>query len=310
MAPLSIRKISGIGRVTERVLNAVGVETCQDAYDKHAILFSLFSEKTFNFVFASCLGISSSHLNSDHVRKSISTERTFSSLSTLEELSAKLKELSQSLASSLERKHISGRTVTLKIKTPAFEVKVRSRTLPHFISSQADLFDAGKKLLEQEYPISARLMGLRLSTLSNFEPEPSSTITKYLVPSHGSLSSNPVQMIDSDSSDVEIVIKDHPSKVQTNHDTLRASKASNVSNSSTSATESICCPVCAKTFPGGHRSLDQLNSHLDKCLSANDSSLAVPPPSSKKYKPTKKSYPGSPKDKDLFSFFSKKPPKK
>lgn len=83
--------------------------------------------------------------------------------------------------------------MTLKIKTPAFEVKVRSRTLPHFVNSQADLFEVGKKvtgladtlglipqLLEQEYPISARLMGLRLSSLSTaeFEPTSNATITK------------------------------------------------------------------------------------------------------------------------------------
>ncbi|KAI0244606.1 hypothetical protein L0F63_006104, partial [Massospora cicadina] len=103
MAPLSIRKISGIGRVTERVLNAVGVKTCQDAYDRHVILFSLFSEKTFNFIFASCLGISSNDLTS----KSISTERTFQTLSSWEDLLGKLKELSESLASSLKERSFS-----------------------------------------------------------------------------------------------------------------------------------------------------------------------------------------------------------
>ena len=46
---LSIRKVGGIGNVSEQLLNSIGVQTCRDIYDKRAEIKLLFSEISFEF---------------------------------------------------------------------------------------------------------------------------------------------------------------------------------------------------------------------------------------------------------------------
>ncbi|KIY98079.1 hypothetical protein MNEG_9879 [Monoraphidium neglectum] len=43
---------------------------------------------------------------------------------------------------------IEGRTITLKIKATTFEVRTRAATLPHYISSAADMMPPLTKLLQ------------------------------------------------------------------------------------------------------------------------------------------------------------------
>lgn len=57
-----ILQISGIGKVSERTLNALGVQTCQDIYDQRAILYLLYSKSMFQFLLQSCLGIGSTEV--------------------------------------------------------------------------------------------------------------------------------------------------------------------------------------------------------------------------------------------------------
>ena len=42
---LSVRKIGGIGKVNQRILAALGVETCADLFDQRLMLSQLFSPK-------------------------------------------------------------------------------------------------------------------------------------------------------------------------------------------------------------------------------------------------------------------------
>ncbi|RCI02496.1 hypothetical protein CU098_001902, partial [Rhizopus stolonifer] len=100
---LRVRKIPGVGRVTERVLEALGVKTCGDIYTHRAILYKLLSHTSFQFLLRSYLGISDTTLNTHTERKSISTERTFSAMSEPNQLLEKLKELSISLEKDMEK---------------------------------------------------------------------------------------------------------------------------------------------------------------------------------------------------------------
>ena len=47
----------GIGRVTERILNAVNVKTCKDIYEKLTYLYKLCYPCTFAFLIRVALGI-------------------------------------------------------------------------------------------------------------------------------------------------------------------------------------------------------------------------------------------------------------
>lgn len=168
---LPIRKISGIGKVSERMLNAVEVKTCQDLYNKRGLLYHLYSQISFNYFMRICLGIGSTTVERDGERKSMSTERTFPEMSAPAELYSKCLELCHSLAEDLQSEALKGKTVTIKIKTVKFDVKTRACSLPDYTNDAEVIYIAAKDLLCKEMknvhpqPLQLRLMGVRMSTL-------------------------------------------------------------------------------------------------------------------------------------------------
>jgi DNA polymerase kappa len=72
---LKIRQIPGVGRVTERVLQSLGVDKCSDIYTHRAVLYKLLSPISFQFMLRSYLGIGHTTFNSETARKSMSVER-------------------------------------------------------------------------------------------------------------------------------------------------------------------------------------------------------------------------------------------
>jgi DNA polymerase kappa len=63
MSTLPIRKINGVGRVTEHMLHALGVQTCQDVLDQSPLLSLVLTEKSFRFLLRCSLGIGESSLS-------------------------------------------------------------------------------------------------------------------------------------------------------------------------------------------------------------------------------------------------------
>lgn len=56
---LPIRKVSGIGNVTEQLLGCLGITTCQDLWQKRELLCLLFSETSYEHFMRIALGIGS-----------------------------------------------------------------------------------------------------------------------------------------------------------------------------------------------------------------------------------------------------------
>ncbi|XP_070541690.1 DNA polymerase kappa-like [Ptychodera flava] len=166
---LPIRKVSGIGKVTEKMLNALCINTCTDLYNHRALLYLLFSKISSHHFLRISLGLGSSKIERDGERKSMSTERTFREISDPVSLFEKCSELSESLAGDMQSEKLKGKTVTLKIKLVTFEIKTRSVTLPFATDSVKDIFNASKELLKTEIqavhpePLRLRLMGVRMS---------------------------------------------------------------------------------------------------------------------------------------------------
>lgn len=164
VSTLPIRKVSGIGKVTERLLKEVlGVKVCEDLIQKGGLITALFSSISTDFFLSVGLGIGGSDVPIEESRKSLSCERTFSAISNEESLCAKLEELCEHLSKDMEDEGLQGRTLTLKLKTVKFEVRTRSSTLPMLVHKKEDLLCHAFKLLKAELPVSLRLMGLRIS---------------------------------------------------------------------------------------------------------------------------------------------------
>ncbi|XP_035234345.1 DNA polymerase kappa [Anguilla anguilla] len=166
---LPIRKVSGIGKVTERMLRALEITTCSELRQKVALLSLLFSEVSWHHFLQISLGLGSTHIERDNERKSMSTERTFGEMSSAEEQYDLCRELCRDLAQDLQKEDLKGKTVTVKLKNVNFEVKTRALTLSSVVSSEEEIFAVAKDLLKTEidnaspHPLRLRLMGVRVS---------------------------------------------------------------------------------------------------------------------------------------------------
>ncbi|CAG8727127.1 14982_t:CDS:10, partial [Acaulospora morrowiae] len=184
---LPARKVSGIGRVTERILDALEIKTLGDIFQKRVYIYKIFTLNSFQFLIRASLGLGSTVVKSDHNRKSMSVERTFAPLSRPEDLLAKLRELADHLSADLKKEDLSvsrqhtlhGKTVTLKFKSISYGVTNRAKTIPRYIHKADDLFYFGKQILEAELPLNLRLMGLRLSTLRSSEVETMNGVKRF-----------------------------------------------------------------------------------------------------------------------------------
>ncbi|XP_060168079.1 DNA polymerase kappa-like isoform X1 [Lycium barbarum] len=187
ISSLPIRKIGGIGKVTERILKDVfGIATCEEMLQKSSFICALFSRSSADFFLSVGLGLGGTDTPQYKTRKSISNERTFSATEDEALLFQKLVDLSEMLSADMKREGLFGRTLTLKLKTASFEVRTRAVTLPSYISSSEEILKHGSKLLKAEFPVSLRLMGLRMSHFSEdkngIPPDPTQkTLSNFIL---------------------------------------------------------------------------------------------------------------------------------
>lgn len=97
----------------------------------------------------------------------MSCETTFRATSNRDELCDVIRQLSSDLSEDLVRHKVSGRTVTLKYKTEAFDVKTRAAQLSDHTTDGAVIAKTAIRLLMAEpADLSMRLLGVRMSQLA------------------------------------------------------------------------------------------------------------------------------------------------
>jgi DNA polymerase kappa len=171
MRDLPIRNINGVGRVFERELNAVGIETCGDIYNYRQYLLKLFGEKAFIFLIQCYLGLGRTVVQpaEEYERKSIGTESTFAEMSGHVQLREKLREIAKELEEDMLKAYVKARTLVLKVKLHTYEVYTRQVIPPKTIHLADDLYKYAVPMLamlEQDFPaMRLRLMGLRCTHL-------------------------------------------------------------------------------------------------------------------------------------------------
>ncbi|XP_042277835.1 DNA polymerase kappa [Thunnus maccoyii] len=166
---LPVRKVSGVGKVSEKMLNALGISSCSHLGQQMALLSLLFSETAWHHFMQVSLGLGSTYIPRHEERKSMSTERTFKELNKTEEQLSLCRELCEDLAEDMKKEDLKGKTVTLKLKNVNFEVKTRAVTLAYAVATVDEIYAAAKDLLKTEIenespqPLRLRLMGVRIS---------------------------------------------------------------------------------------------------------------------------------------------------
>ncbi|KAI0295820.1 hypothetical protein B0F90DRAFT_1637231 [Multifurca ochricompacta] len=169
MHDLPIRKIPGVGRVHERLLDSIGVKTCGDIYKCRDVLSLLDKQFGLHSMLRVYLGIASNVVQpwEREEKKSIGSERTFRPISEKETILQKLEDIAAELEHDMERGGWSGRTVTLKYKLDTYEVFSRAKSFNRWIKTKSELYEAGKDLLQPEWPLRIRLIGLRVTKLKD-----------------------------------------------------------------------------------------------------------------------------------------------
>ncbi|KAI0355704.1 DNA/RNA polymerase [Trametes cingulata] len=174
MHDLSIRKVPGVGRVNERLLESIGVKTCGDIFKHRAVLHLLDKQFGLEFLLQAYLGIASNVVQPwvREERKSIGAERTFHALSDTAKIYAKLEEVAAELEHDMEEGGWTGKTITLKYKLDTFQVFTRAKSFDRWISPKKEnLFAIGQELLKPELPLTLRLIGLRVTKLKDLKAE-------------------------------------------------------------------------------------------------------------------------------------------
>lgn len=179
---LAIRKVPGIGKVTEKKLkDALDINSVQDLWEKRYLCAYLLSKIQADYLLrvTLCCTESSSRRDEPRGRQSMGMERTFSvGTSSPQELFDTCQDICGKLANRCVEKKIYGYCVTLKIKKSSFEVFTRQKMLPNAVPRLADgsdLFPHAHELLSKEMPCKLRLMGIKISKLSAAGPQSCST---------------------------------------------------------------------------------------------------------------------------------------
>ncbi|MBZ5539469.1 MAG: DNA polymerase IV [Acidobacteriia bacterium] len=170
LAPLPVRKIPGIGEVTERALRALSIETVAQL----AALPQEKLEKVFGqwgtALHRKARGGDAYEFVIDAEPKSISQNHTFGEdTGDAQALEGMLSHLSQKACKRLREAGLDARTLTLTIRYAGFETHTRSRTLPAAARLDAGIFRVFLELFRANWDRrrKIRLLGVSLSGLEH-----------------------------------------------------------------------------------------------------------------------------------------------
>lgn len=162
--------IPGVGPALMENLRRRGLSTVEDALGVQLEwLQRWFGEGRGRWLHDRIRGIDPTPVSPHEPRKSISSERTFSSdLHDPDEIRTELLRLVGSVCQILREKGLRARTVTVKIRDPDFTTRQSGHTLPEPVESDAAVYAVGGRLLEElrrKRRKGVRLLGVGLSGL-------------------------------------------------------------------------------------------------------------------------------------------------
>jgi DNA polymerase-4 len=170
LAPLGVRRIPGIGKVTEAALHALGIERVGQLA---AVPQEKLEEKFGQWgtaLYRKARGGDSYEFFVDAEARSISHSHTFGN-DTRDRavLAAMLSRLCQKAAKRLRESGLDARTVTVTIRYAGFETVTRARTLPEPAHLDQVFLEAMRQLFERNWDRqrAVRLVGVELGTLSH-----------------------------------------------------------------------------------------------------------------------------------------------
>ena len=169
VASLPVARFHGVGPVTARKMERLGIVTGADLCDWSLAALQAHFGSSADWYWRICRGIDEREVKPDRPYKSVSAERTFDEdLSDPARLSEELERIAGYAWDRVRRAGVIGRTVTLKVKYGDFTIVTRSKSFGNPVPDDAAFRAAGQVLLSSLHPLSKgiRLLGLGLHNLS------------------------------------------------------------------------------------------------------------------------------------------------
>ncbi len=170
LAPLAVRKIPGIGKVTEAALNSLGIETvgqlAEVSQEKLEEVFGQWGAALYR----KARGEDAYEFLVDAEPKSVSNNHTFSfDTDDRAALDSTLSHLCQKAAKRLRAAGLEARTLTLTIRYAGFHTITRAKTLTEPTHLDAVILGTIKQLFDAHWDRrqKVRLLGVGLSSLSH-----------------------------------------------------------------------------------------------------------------------------------------------
>ncbi|WP_432563837.1 DNA polymerase IV [Kineococcus sp. SYSU DK003] len=171
LAPMSVRKIPGVGAVTGDRLVRSGLRTIGDlAAADEGELVRMLGRAHGSALLAFARGIDPRPVVPEREAKSVSAEETFAvDLTDRRDLAERLRRMADRVATRLTGAGLSGRTVTIKVRRYDFSTLNRSRTVPHATSTAREIAQHAAELLDTiDVADGVRLLGVGVSGLSEY----------------------------------------------------------------------------------------------------------------------------------------------
>ena len=184
MAEMPVRRIHGVGPVTARRMQALGIETGADLLARDLSFLQQHFGSAAPYYYRAARGEDDRPVHERQERKSVSVEDTFfDDLITQEALVTEIDRIAHSLWTRIEKSGAYGRTVVLKIKFADFRIITRSRSMSAPVRSAELLAETGRALLIAQLPLrmGARLLGLGVHNLDPEDPAESSQQLSFLL---------------------------------------------------------------------------------------------------------------------------------
>jgi len=169
LAPLPVRRIPGIGPVTEKVLYAMGARTVGELSalpeDQLREAFGAWGKG----LYLKARGQDTDLWFVDDEQKSISHERTFAEdVAERGQLEATLAYLAELVGRRLREAAVRARTITLKLRSAAFVTVTRARTLQEPTDLDGEIYDAALALFRRAWDgkKKIRLLGIAAGALT------------------------------------------------------------------------------------------------------------------------------------------------
>jgi len=167
--PLSVSRIWGVGKVTEKALKSKGINTIEQLRETPTnILRSIFTDQTPH-ILRLAQGVDNREVESNREAKSISSEQTFATdIADKNILLDVLLHQVEDVAQRLRLNDLEARTITLKLRYGDFQTMTRSSTFARSTNITRVLWEEAQKVFLKWHRESAgalRLLGFGASGL-------------------------------------------------------------------------------------------------------------------------------------------------